>query len=445
VYDLDTFMDALEQRVPDEPVFHQAVRSVARDIIPILNETPRYRDAAILERLTEPDRFIAFRVAWMRDDGSIAVNRGYRVQFNGAIGPYKGGLRFHPGVCPSVLKFLGFEQVLKNALTGLPMGGAKGGADLDPSDCSEREVERFCQAFMAELHRHIGPDRDVPAGDINVGAREVGYLFGAYRRITGRFEGVITGKGESYGGSELRTEATGFGLVYFLREMLTRKGVKIEKQRVAISGAGNVALHAADKAIELGANVITLSDSGGLLVEPSGFTPKQIDWIRELKGNGGDSLEAYTAEHGGEWHAGQTPWQVECDIALPCATENELDVEAAQALIGSGCLAIAEGANMPLTAEAEELVRCSDVLYGPAKAANAGGVAVSGLEIWQNRRRRSVSRRAISEALVDLMAQIHERCAEAGSDEEGRVDYARGANIVGFRTVADAMVAQGIG
>lgn len=418
---------------------------VARDIIPVVNDTQKYQDASLLERLTEPDRIVSFRVAWERDDGSVAVNRGYRVQFNGAIGPYKGGLRFHPTVSPSVLKFLGFEQTFKNALTGLPMGGGKGGSDFDPSGCSDAEIERFCHAFMLELYRHIGPDRDVPAGDINVGAREIGYLFGAYRRITGDYQGVLTGKGLSFGGSQMRTEATGYGLLYFLQAMLARAGKDIEGQSIAISGAGNVATHAAKKAIELGGKVITLSDSKGLVVDKDGLTEEKITWVQELKSARGGSLEDFADEFGAEWHEGDAPWKVPCDIALPCATQNELDRSAAKTLIDNGCHAIAEGANMPLTADASSYVRESNVLFGPAKAANAGGVAISGLEIWQNRRRRPADRDAIGDELRSMMCEIHDRCVSEGEVDGGGVDYARGANVAGFKMVADATVAQGVG
>lgn len=438
-------MDGLINRTPGEDAFHQAVRDVVRDVIPIINDTPAYQDACLLERLTEPDRMVSFRVAWERDDGSIAVNRAWRVQFNGAIGPYKGGLRFHPTVTPSVLKFLGFEQTFKNALTGLPMGGAKGGADFDPSGCSDAEIERFCHAMMTELHRHIGPDRDVPAGDINVGAREIGFLFGAYRRITGNYQGVLTGKGLSYGGSEMRTEATGYGLVYFLREMLRQTDHDLDGQTIVISGAGNVATYAAEKAITLGAKVIALSDSTGTVFDEAGFTDEKLAWVRDLKSGTGGSLEDYADAFSADWRAGQTPWGIDCDIALPCATQNEMDEEAARQLLNNGCRVIAEGANMPLTAGATKLVRDSDCLFGPAKAANAGGVAVSGLEIWQNRRRRSVERDQIAEALEGLMIDIHARCIEEGERKDGHTDYARGANVAGFKTVADAMVAQGIG
>ncbi|MEM6898203.1 MAG: NADP-specific glutamate dehydrogenase [Pseudomonadota bacterium] len=443
-YDLNDFMNALEKRAPNQPEFLQAVEDVARDVIPVIDEYAEYQDVCILERLTEPDRQISFRVSWERDDGSIAVNRGYRVQFNSAIGPYKGGLRFHPSVKPSILKFLGFEQIYKNALTGLPMGGGKGGSDFDPSGCSDAEIERFCHAFMLELHRHIGPDRDIPAGDINVGAKEIGYLFGAYKRITGDFQGVLTGKGLSFGGSEMRVEATGYGLVYFLKHMLAERDDDLEGKRIAISGAGNVALHAAEKALDLGGKVITLSDSGGTLYHADGFHEDHIRDIRALKANGG-SLEEYTDTlNSVDWRENEAPWRANAEIALPCATQNELDQDGAKHLVENGCIAIAEGANMPLTSEAKSIVRESDTLFAPAKAANAGGVAVSGLEISQNRQRRSFERRDVAEDLRAIMSGIHSKCLSEGMSEKNTIDYGRGANIAAFKIVADAMVAQGV-
>jgi glutamate dehydrogenase (NADP+) len=381
---------------------------------------------------------------WEDDQQNVHVNRGYRVQFNSAIGPYKGGLRFHPSVNQSILKFLGFEQTFKNALTGLPMGGGKGGADFDPTGCSDAEIMRFCQSFMLELHRHIQPDIDVPAGDINVGAREIGYLFGAYKRITNEFEGVLTGKGLSFGGSEMRTEATGFGVIYFLHEILKQAGASIEDQTVVISGAGNVATFAAQKAVDLGARVVTLSDSNGFIHDKEGITSEKIQWVRAHKEKPGSSLVAYADEFDAKWHEGKSPWQVECDVALPCATQNELDEDAARTLAGNNCKFVAEGANMPTTAGAKKVFKDAGVLRGPAKAANAGGVAVSGLEISQNRTGRSHSRAEIQEDLCEIMKSIHEACLEHGEGEDG-IDYARGANIAAFKKVADAMMAQGIG
>lgn len=444
-YDLQDFMEKLKHRSATETEFHQAVEEVASDIIPVINETPDYQGKGLLERLTEPDRVVSFRIAWRRDDGRIQVNRGYRVQFNGAIGPYKGGLRFHPTVNLSVLKFLGFEQIFKNALTGLPMGGGKGGSDFDPSDCSETEIERFCQAFMTELHRHIGPDRDVPAGDINVGAREIGYLFGAYRRITADYNGTLTGKGIAYGGSEMRTEATGYGLIHFLCCMLEKQDLNLADQRIAISGAGNVATYAAEKAIELGATVISLSNSRGFIHDPDGITEEKLQWVHEINDRSDRDLSDYADAFDATWTPDAKPWGLDCDVALPCATQNELDESDAKSLVENGCKLVAEGANMPLTPKAQSIIKEGGLIFGPAKAANAGGVAISGLEITQNRKRRSDTRDDVASELQDLMRDIHQRCVEEGELSDGTIDYARGANVAGFKRVADAMVAQGIG
>ena len=441
--DTQKFLSELQDRTPNEPEFHQAVEDVINDIMPVLNENSDYRSAAILQRLIEPDRTISFRVSWEDDEGNVRTNRGYRVQFNAAIGPYKGGLRFHPTVNQSILKFLGFEQTFKNALTGLPMGGAKGGSNFDPSNCSEREIMRFCTAFMTELHRHIGPDIDVPAGDINVGLREIGYLFGAYRRITNEFEGVLTGKGLTYGGSELRVGATGLGLIHFVCHMLEADNECFDGRRIAISGAGNVATHAAEQAIDMGSKVVTLSDSRGTIVKNDGLTRDDILWIRSHKSKPGASLETFTESHDAEWHEAAKPWSVECDIALPCATQNELDEDDARRLVDNGCTLIAEGANMPSTLAAAKFFRENDIRFGPAKAANAGGVAVSGLEISQNQMRRSRSRADISADLRSIMKVIHDKCAREGKAKDGRINYSRGANITAFRKLADAMVAQG--
>ncbi|WP_299784224.1 NADP-specific glutamate dehydrogenase [uncultured Marivita sp.] len=441
--DLDGFLSTLKDRTPGENAFHQAVNEVIPDLIPVVNETPAYRDAAILERLTEPDRIVSFRVEWRDDDNVAHVNRGYRVQFNSAIGPYKGGLRFHPSVNQSILKFLGFEQTFKNALTGLPMGGGKGGADFDPSGRSDDEIMRFCQSFMQELHRHIGPDIDIPAGDINVGTREIGWMFGEYRRITNRFAGVLTGKGLAFGGSEMRTEATGYGVVQFLCHMLAEHNDQIDGKTIVISGAGNVATFAAELAVCNGGKVVTLSDSKGFIHDKNGLTQDKIDWVRDHKSKPGASLEAYADEFDATWHADKTPWDVACDAALPCATQNELGEDGAKALIDNGCKVIVEGANMPTTTEAKDAFREAGVLFAPGKAANAGGVAVSGLEISQNRQRRSQSRDDLAEALKDIMQDIHDNCAEAGKTGDG-VDYTTGANVAGFKKVADAMCAAGI-
>lgn len=442
-YDLDALMSQLKERAPNEDAFHQAVEEVFEDLVPYANERPELGAHAILERLTEPDRLISFRVSWEADDGTIEVNRGFRVQFNSAIGPYKGGLRFHPSVSPSILKFLGFEQTFKNALTGLPMGGGKGGANFDPTGRSDREIMRFCTAFMTELHRHIGPDIDVPAGDINVGAREIGYLFGAYRRITNGFEGALTGKGQSYGGSALRTEATGYGLLHFVTHMLKQQDDTVEGKRIVISGAGNVATYAAEKALALGATVVSLSDSDGTLRFDDGLDQDVIEDVRAIKAKSG-SLEELADRSGAEWVSDTAPWGLACDVALPCATQNEMDGDGAKSLINAGCKLIAEGANMPLTADAISRVNDAGVLFGPAKAANAGGVAVSGLEIAQNRTRESRSRDTISEQLEDVMASVHEQCVEHGKRDDGSVDYAKGANIAAFKKIADAMIGQGI-
>ncbi|TMM54048.1 NADP-specific glutamate dehydrogenase [Sulfitobacter sabulilitoris] len=442
--DVDDFLSRLKDRTPHEDAFHQAVGEVAADVIPMINDRPAYREAALLERMVEPDRVVSFRVEWVDDDGRVQVNRGYRVQFNSAIGPYKGGLRFHPTVTPSVLKFLGFEQTFKNALTGLPMGGGKGGSDFDPSGRSEAEIMRFCQSFMLELYRHIGPDIDVPAGDINVGAREIGYLFGAYKRITNNFEGVLTGKGLSYGGSEMRTEATGYGVVQFLDHMLAAHGRSVDGQNIVISGAGNVATYAAELATDRGAKVITLSDSRGTIHDKDGLTPEKIDWVRDHKSKPGASLEAYANAFDAEWLEGKAPWGVACDIALPCATQNELDEEGVKSLIDGGCFALVEGANMPVTSKGLKAVQQSDLLYAPGKAANAGGVTVSGLEISQNQMRRDMTKEELCALLKDAMKEIHDKCAQAGRINDARVDYARGANIAGFEKVATAMLAQGV-
>ena len=440
----DDLISRVERRSPGEPAFHQAVREVCASLGPFLDEHPRYKTEKILERLTEPDRALSFRVTWEDDAGEVRVNRGYRVQVSNAIGPYKGGLRFHPSVDLGVLKFLGFEQVFKNALTGLPMGGAKGGADFDPKGRSDREIMRFCQAFMTELYRHVGDDVDVPAGDIGVGPREIGYMFGAWKKITGRFAGVLTGKGLEYGGSLMRPEATGYGVVYFLEEMLHDRSDAIEGKRVAISGAGNVALHAAQKVLHRGGAPLTLSDSRGTVVADEGLSHDAISRIAARKRRPGAALCEIAGELGLEHREGATPWDVPCDAALPCATQNELDEQAARALVTNGCRAVAEGANMPCTAGAVETFSKAGLLFGPGKAANAGGVAMSGLEMSQNSARLHRSAEDLREALRTIMADIHSLCAENGRDSDGRIDYVRGANVAGFRKVADAMLAFGV-
>ena len=440
----DSLEAYLSARAPHQPEFHQAVIDVMEHIKPIIDNNEAYKEANIFERLVEPERTISFQVAWENDNGRVEVNRGYRVQHNSAIGPYKGGLRFHPTVNRSVLKFLAFEQTFKNALTGLPMGGGKGGSDFDPRGRSDKEVMRFCNAYMRELFRHIGSDVDIPAGDINVGGREIGYLFGAYRRITNRFEGVLTGKGLDYGGSALRTEATGYGVVYFLQEMLEAHNQTLGGKRLLVSGAGNVALHTAEKALELGATIVSLSDSAGTIHDPDGIDAKKLAWVHDHKSERGATLEPYVGAFGGTWLPGRRPWNLVGDIALPCATQNELDEDDAGALVANNVQAVAEGANMPSTNEAKRIFHEAQVLFAPGKAANAGGVAVSGLEISQNRQRQSRKREAIDQELRRIMSHIHRQCVAEGQ-QSGIVDYSRGADVAGFRRVADAMIAQGRG
>ena len=442
--DLECFMQGLIRRNPGEEEFHQAVREVAEDIVPFVAENPRYQEAMLLERMTEPDQAISWRVCWTDDDGNARVNRAWRVQFNSTIGPYKGGLRLEPGLTESVLKFLGFEQCFKNALTGLPIGGAKGGANFDPKGKSDGEIMRFCQALMTGMYQYIGEHRDIPAGDIGTGNREIGYLFGQYRRLTHRFVGALTGKGVSFGGSELRTEATGYGVVYFVQHMLDRHGGHIEGKRIAISGAGNVARYAAEKAVEVGAKVVTLSDSGGLLYRKQGFSREHVARLHRLKEEERGSLESVAEELNATYYAGRNPWHVECDIALPCALQNELDEDDARRLIENGCRLVAEGANMPCTSKAVERLQADQhVLYGPGKAANAGGVAVSGLERSQNAQFLVWSKEEVDRRLVEIMETIHNRCVQHGGENK-TIDYRRGANIGGFVKLGDAMLAQGL-
>lgn len=442
---LNDFVVGLEARNPGQPQYVQAVREVLGDVMPIATVTAAYSDAEILRRIVEPDRVIAFRVVWEDDDGHVRVERGWRIQHSSAIGPYKGGLRFRGDLSEDVLKFLAFEQTFKNSLTGLPLGGGKGGATFNPKGKSDAEVMRFCQSFMTELYRHIGPDTDVPAGDIGVGAREIGYLFGQYKRLVNRFEGALTGKGLAYGGSAMRPEATGFGAVLFLQAMLEKAGTSVEGQRIAISGSGNVALHAAQKAIELGAVVLTLSDSGGFIHDPAGIDEDRLKWVKALKLEHRGRIKDYADEFtGATFTARARPWSVDCDVAMPCATQNELDVEDARAMISRGAVAVVEGANMPCTGDAVAALRSSGVLFGPAKAANAGGVAVSGLEMAQNAARLSWGGERLTELLQSTMSDIHQRCVDEGTDNNGRIDYLRGANVAGFRKVADAMLAYGL-
>ena len=442
--ELDKFMEGLRKRNPEEPEFHQAVEEVATSVMPWYLQRHDYRKAQVLERLTEPDRIVIFRVTWETDDGDIRANRAWRVQFNHALGPYKGGLRFHPTVTQSVLKFLGFEQIFKNSLTGLPMGGAKGGSNFNPKGKSPREVMRFCQSLMTELHRHIGEDVDVPAGDIGVGGREISYLFGQYMRLENRWTGVLTGKGHSFGGSAVRTEATGYGCVYFCRHMLEEAGKSIDGMRVAVSGSGNVALYAAEKAMQSGAKVVTLSDSGGSIHAPAGISQEQLTQVRELKEERRGRISEFAeSQKGINFQKGATPWGVECDVAMPCATQNELDGSDAEALIKNGVVAVCEGANMPVTADAAHRFKAAGVLHAPGKASNAGGVAVSGLEQSQNAMRISWSREEVDERLRNIMKEIHSRCVKHGRQGD-RVDYVDGANIAGFEKVAEAMMAYGV-
>jgi glutamate dehydrogenase (NADP+) len=436
-------MNGLVRRNPGEEEFHQAVREVAETVIPFVADNPEYERSRIFERMTEPDRVVIFRVTWEDDEGNVRVNRAWRVQFNNAIGPYKGGFRLHPSVNQGVLKFLGFEQCFKNALTGLPMGGAKGGSNFNPKGKSDREVMRFCQSLMIELHRHIGEDTDVPAGDIGTGAREISYMFGMYKRIANRFAGVLTGKELSFGGSLVRTEATGYGVVYFTHAMLDHAGESLKGKRCAISGSGNVAIYTTEKATELGATVITLSDSDGTVHDPQGIDTEKLAFVKELKGERRGRISEYAEKYGCEYLEGERPWSVGCELAFPCATENELDEDDARALVEGGCVAVAEGANMPVAPEASRLLRSEGVLFAPGKAANAGGVAVSGLEQSQNSVRLPWTRDVVDQQLREIMDRIHEQCVEWGGDDE-RVDYVRGANLAGFKRVADAMLAYGV-
>jgi len=444
VASLEEFLAYVEKRDGNQPEFLQAVREVFTSLWPFLEKNPKYRSQALLERLVEPERAFQFRVAWMDDKGQTQVNRAFRVQFNSAIGPYKGGMRFHPSVNLSILKFLGFEQIFKNALTTLPMGGGKGGSDFDPKGKSDAEVMRFCQAFMNELYRHIGPNTDVPAGDIGVGGREIGFLFGQYKKIRNEFASVLTGKGLEWGGSLIRPEATGYGTVYFAQSMLQTRGDSIEGKRVLISGSGNVAQYAAEKAIQLGAKVLTVSDSNGFVLFPdSGMTEDQLAALIELKEVRRERVSTYAQEQGLKYFENQKPWGVAAEVALPCATQNELDEEAAKTLLANGCYVVAEGANMPSTLGAVDQFVKAGILYAPGKASNAGGVATSGLEMSQNAVRLSWSREEVDQRLFDIMHSIHESCLKYGT-ENGKTNYVNGANIAGFVKVADAMLAQGI-
>ena len=441
---IEQFMDSLISKNAGEVEFHQAVREVAETIIPFIHANPKYQNKALLERLTEPDRLISFRVSWLDDTGMIQVNKGFRVQFNNALGPYKGGLRFHPTVNQSILKFLGFEQIFKNSLTTLPMGGGKGGSDFNPKGKSDNEIMKFCQAFMLELNRHIGADTDVPAGDIGVGGREIGYMFGMYKKIKNIHHGVLTGKGLNYGGSLIRPEATGYGCVYFADYMLKHSGKDIKGKVCLVSGSGNVAQFATEKLIELGAKVVTLSDSSGTIYDADGITTEKLEWVKDLKNNRRGRVKEYADHFGALYFEGQRPWTVKGDLAFPCATQNELNEEEAKMLVSNGVIAVAEGANMPVTAKGIEIFQSHKVLFAPGKASNAGGVATSGLEMSQNSLRLNWSREEVDSKLKGIMASIHDQCIKFGKKEDGTVDYVQGANIAGFVKVADAMLDQGV-
>ena len=438
------FVEKVAQRNQGEKEFLQAVQEVAETLIPFIEENPKYKQAKILERLVEPERVIQFRVTWVDDNGEIQVNRGYRVEFNSALGPYKGGLRFHPSVSLSSLKFLGFEQIFKNSLTTLPMGGGKGGSDFNPKGRSDAEIMRFCQAFMSELYRHIGPNVDVPAGDIGVGAREIGYLFGIYKKLKNEFTGVLTGKGLEWGGSILRPEATGFGVVYFAEAMLNRVGDSIKGKTVAVSGFGNVAWGVVQKVNQLGGKVVTLSGPDGYIYDPDGITGEKIDYMLELRASNQDIIQPYAEEFGVEFFPGRRPWEQKVDIAFPCAIQNELDEKDAKQLVDNGVIAVVEAANMPSTPEAIEVFQNAKILFAPGKAANAGGVAVSGLEMTQNSMRLQWTAEEVDKKLHQIMNRIHETCVTYGKEDDGYINYIKGANIGGFVKVADAMIAQGI-
>ncbi len=443
--DVEAFMQGLIKRNPYEPEFHQAVFEAATSLMPFIREHPKYRDAAILDRMTEPDRVIIFRVVWEDDQGNVRTNRAWRVQFNNSLGPYKGGMRFHPAVTQSVLKFLGFEQVLKNSLTGLPMGGGKGGSNFNPKGKSDREVMRFCQSLMVELHRHIGENTDVPAGDIGVGAREISYMFGHYKRLENRWAGIMTGKGLQFGGSLVRAEATGYGCVYFCQHMLENIGDNLNGKTVLISGSGNVAAYAVQKASELGAKVVTLSDSNGFIHDPDGIDEQKLEYVIDLKTVRRGRIAEYAERYSkATYHEGQRPWSVPGDIALPCATQNEICLDDAKMLLDNGIKAVCEGANMPTAPAAMRALQDEGVLFGPGKAANAGGVAVSGLEQSQNALRLSWTRAEVDSRLQNIMTDIHARCKQYGTLENDTVDYVSGANIAGFVKVADAMLAYGL-
>ncbi|WP_299244772.1 NADP-specific glutamate dehydrogenase [uncultured Aquimarina sp.] len=442
---IDAFMEEVRARNAHEPEFLQAVQEVAETVIPYIATKEIYNGKNILLRMVEPERAIMFRVPWVDDKGEIHVNRGYRIQMNSAIGPYKGGLRFHPSVNLSILKFLAFEQVFKNSLTTLPMGGGKGGSDFDPKGKSDDEIMRFCHSFMSELYRHIGPNTDIPAGDIGVGGREIGFLFGMYRKMRNEFTGVLTGKGITWGGSLIRPEATGYGTVYFAQDMLGTKGDSFEGKTITVSGSGNVAQYAAEKATQLGGKVVTLSDSSGYIYDADGIDEEKLAFVMELKNVKRGRINEYVEKYpSAEFHKGKTPWEVKCEIALPCATQNELHGDDAEKLVANGCICVSEGANMPSTHKAIEVFHKAKIFFAPGKASNAGGVATSGLEMTQNSLRYKWTREEVDEKLRQIMREIHSACLEYGTNEDGYVDYVKGANIAGFVKVADAMLAQGV-
>ncbi len=441
---INAFIESVKVRNGNEPEFIQAVTEVAEAVIPFIEKNPKYNNAMLLERMVEPERVIMFRVPWLDDKGEVQVNRGFRIEMNSAIGPYKGGLRFHPSVNLGILKFLAFEQVFKNSLTTLPMGGGKGGADFNPKGKSDNEVMRFCQSFMSELFRHIGPNTDVPAGDIGVGGREIGFMFGQYKRLRNEFTGVLTGKGASWGGSLIRPEATGYGNVYFADQMLKTKSDSFKGKTVVISGSGNVAQYACEKVTELGGKVVSLSDSSGYIYDADGIDAEKLAFVMDLKNVQRGRIKAYADKYGCEFHEGQRPWSIKCDVALPCATQNELNAEEAALLVANGCICVSEGANMPCTPEAIEVFDANKILFAPGKASNAGGVAVSGLEMSQNSLRYNWTREEVDTKLHTIMVDIHEACVKHGGDDTGYVNYVKGANVAGFVKVADAMLDQGV-
>jgi glutamate dehydrogenase (NADP+) len=441
---VNDFMAKIIAKNPGESEFHQAVQEVAESLMPFIEENPKYRHHKILERIAEPERIVIFRVPWVDDSGEIQINRGYRIQMNSAIGPYKGGIRFHPTVNLGILKFLAFEQVFKNSLTTLPMGGGKGGSDFDPKGKSDNEVMHFCQSFMTELYRHVGYNTDVPAGDIGVGGREVGYMYGQFKRLKNEFTGVFTGKPIEFGGSLIRPEATGYGAVYFAQEMLKARGQSLNGKVCTVSGSGNVAQYAVEKLIELGAKVVTLSDSAGFIHDSKGIDSDKLKYVMELKNVKRGRIKEYADKYGADYYEGKTPWGIKCDLAFPCATQNELNDEDAKVLVGNGCVGVSEGANMPTTPEAVEILLEAKVMYGPGKAANAGGVSVSGLEMTQNSMRLPWTREEVDNRLQQIMTNIHQTCEKYGKEDNGFINYVRGANIGGFIKVANAMIAQGV-